>query len=148
MAYGEDGIAIAQKPANSPPRVRQESIRLDVIALGDADFHIRETATQKIIVFGPMAIEVLLPALASDDAEIAWRAKFCIEAIVQHDPSGLGVLTNLSGSHNSQARELAGAIIQREQIRLRKENSDDRDLYRQVIMSEKARSIERNLGFE
>lgn len=150
MAYGAEGVALAQKPDRSPQRVCQQLISRNILALGDPEFLVRETATRRLIAIGSLAIEELLPALESQDPEVAWRAKVCVEAIVQFDQSALAVLQNFKESQSLHVSELTNAIIERKQSRQNQiqENAMRAEWYRMIFESQKAREIERNLGFE
>jgi hypothetical protein len=62
-------LAVADPPAADPPA----AARL-VEKLGDADFHAREAATQRLEELGPAALDALRAACRSDDPEVARRA--------------------------------------------------------------------------
>ena len=49
--------------------------------LADETFEVREKATTQLIALGPVAVPFLTEAVKDDDAEVARRAKYCLEKI-------------------------------------------------------------------
>src|SRR5262249_12447334 len=57
----------------------QQRLTAAVRKLGDDDYQVREKATAELVAAGRLAFAYLRPALMSTDAEVASRARRCIE---------------------------------------------------------------------
>lgn len=72
-------LAMGAQMAAAEPTA--EEIRCWVAQLNDDDYAIREEAAKKLTETGAAAIEALVEGVASDQAEVAWRAGAALEQI-------------------------------------------------------------------
>jgi hypothetical protein len=76
-------LAYLRKQAPDPRKI--EHAALLVKRLGDNSFDVREAAGADLVFLGVVALPVLRRALTDEDAEVARRAKDCLEMIVKRN---------------------------------------------------------------
>jgi HEAT repeat protein len=82
-----------------------------IAQMGSDRFREREDATQRLIDFGPGALDLLRQSLKSPDQEVAHRAEVCVESITHHPGPALPIAAlHLIGRR--PAPEAVSALLQ------------------------------------
>jgi len=86
LAFFALGAAMAQQgeqKGQAPQQDLQARIKRLVKQLGDEDFEKREQAMEELVRIGRPALKALKKAAASDDPEVAWRAREALKRILK-----------------------------------------------------------------
>jgi hypothetical protein len=140
------------------------SISQAISDLGSPSFQTRESASRKLSKIGSLALMPILRATQSKDPEAASRAVRIVTKMETDDAFAFHVLSKMAAFNTKQSLT-ARQIIRSPEVQAGKPariwiqvnpmahahlpiDRDPDAWWRKYVMSEKARSIEKNLGFQ